>query len=215
MPDQAGLPHKQASMAMDPCSPLAPPALPLARRGAISPAPPPPPRTAPLPPRTGMPRRFRARRNLCHAQWSARAICAQSAAFHVAAGTKSGFRIYNCDPFRDIFRQDLAAEGGVGVGTGGGGIGGVEMLFRCNILMLVGGGDNPHYPPNKVMIWDDHQSRCIGELSFRSPVRGVRLRRERIIVVLENKIFIYNFMDLKLLHQIDTLSNPKGMCVVS
>jgi WD40 repeat protein len=133
-----------------------------------------------------------------------------------AAGTKSGFRIYNCDPFREIFRRDLAAEGDAGAaGGGGGGIGVVEMLFRCNILALVGGGDNPHYPPNKVMIWDDHQSRCIGELSFRSPVRGVRLRRDRIVVVLENKIFVYNFADLKLVHQIETAPNPKGLCAVS
>jgi WD repeat-containing protein 45 len=123
-----------------------------------------------------------------------------------AAGTKSGFRIYNCDPFREIFRRDLAGDGGVGV---------VEMLFRCNILALVGGGDSPHYPPNKVMIWDDHQSRCIGELSFRSRVRGVRLRRDRIVVVLENKIFVYNFADLKLVHQVDTAPNPKGLCAVS
>ncbi|EMS57802.1 WD repeat domain phosphoinositide-interacting protein 3 [Triticum urartu] len=89
------------------------------------------------------------------------------------------------------------------------------MLFRCNILALVGGGDAPHYPPNKVMIWDDHQSRCIGELSFKSPVRGVRLRRDRIIVVLENKIFVYNFADLKLVQQIETAPNPKGLCSVS
>ncbi|KAG8054020.1 hypothetical protein GUJ93_ZPchr0001g31209 [Zizania palustris] len=129
-----------------------------------------------------------------------------------AAGTKSGFRIYNCDPLREIFRRDLASAGDNG---GGGGIGVVEMLFRCNILALVGGGDNPHYPPNKVMIWDDHQSRCIGELSFRSPVRGVRLRRDRIVVVLENKVFVYNFADLKLMHQIETAPNPKGLCAVS
>lgn len=89
------------------------------------------------------------------------------------------------------------------------------MLFRCNILALVGGGDSPQYPLNKVMIWDDHQSRCIGELSFRSEVRGVRLRRDRIIVVLEQKIFVYNFADLKLLHQIETIANPKGLCAVS
>ncbi|XP_062208000.1 autophagy-related protein 18a-like isoform X2 [Phragmites australis] len=153
----------------------------------------------------GAERHFPAAKDLLHISFNQDYGC-------FAAGTKSGFRIYNCDPFREIFRRDLAAEGDSG---GGGGIGVVEMLFRCNILALVGGGDNPHYPPNKVMIWDDHQSRCIGELSFRSPVRGVCLRRDRIIVVLENKIFVYNFSDLKLVHQIETAPNPKGLCAVS
>ncbi|XP_051118498.1 autophagy-related protein 18a [Andrographis paniculata] len=124
-----------------------------------------------------------------------------------ATGTDRGFLIYNCDPFREIFRRSFDGNGG--------GIGAVEMLFRCNILALVGGGDSPQYPLNKVMIWDDHQSRCIGELSFRSEVRGVRLRRDRIVVVLEQKIFVYNFADLKLLHQIETFLNPKGLCTVS
>ncbi|XP_052622095.1 autophagy-related protein 18a [Lactuca sativa] len=123
-----------------------------------------------------------------------------------ACGINQGFRIYNCDPFREIFRRDFENGGGIGI---------VEMLFRCNILALVGGGSQPQYPLNKVMIWDDHQGRCIGELSFRSEVRGVRLRRDRIIVILEQKIFVYNFTDLKLLQQIETFANPKGLCDVS
>eukprot|EP00898_Chlorokybus_atmophyticus_P004139 jgi/Chlat1/4726/Chrsp30S04774 len=125
-----------------------------------------------------------------------------------AVGTDEGFRIYNVEPFEETFRRGFS-------GAGGGGIGHVEMLFRCNILAVVGGGRTPRFPPNKVMIWDDHQSRCIGELSFRSEVRAVRLRRERIVVVLEQKIYVYNFSDLKLLQQIDTMPNPRGLCALS
>lgn len=122
-----------------------------------------------------------------------------------AAGTSNGFRIFNCEPFKETFRRDLKS-GGFGI---------VEMLFRCNILALVGGGSNVQYPPNKVMIWDDHQSRCIGEFAFRSDVRSVKLAKDYIVIVLERKIFVYNFTDLKLLYQIDTLSNPKGLCCLS
>ncbi|KAL2345396.1 hypothetical protein Fmac_006681 [Flemingia macrophylla] len=122
-----------------------------------------------------------------------------------AAAVENGFRVYLCDPFRELFRREFD----------GGGVGHAEMLFRSNIIALVGGGSQPQYPPNKVMIWDDHISRCIGELSFRAAVRAVRLRNDRIVVVVEQKIFVYNFMDLKLLHQIETIPNPKGLCSVS
>jgi len=121
-----------------------------------------------------------------------------------ACGTTNGFRIYNCEPFKETFRRDFS-QGGIGI---------VEMLFRSNILALVGGGNNPKFPPNKVMIWDDHQNRCIGELSFRSEVKAVKLRRDKVVVVLEYKIYVYNFADLKLNDHIETISNPLGLCAL-
>eukprot|EP00471_Norrisiella_sphaerica_P004854 CAMPEP_0184481404 /NCGR_PEP_ID=MMETSP0113_2-20130426/2946_1 /TAXON_ID=91329 /ORGANISM="Norrisiella sphaerica, Strain BC52" /LENGTH=369 /DNA_ID=CAMNT_0026860511 /DNA_START=62 /DNA_END=1171 /DNA_ORIENTATION=- len=121
-----------------------------------------------------------------------------------ACGTDTGFRIYNCDPFKETHLKDFNK----------GGIGYVEMLFRCNILALVGGGAYPRFPPYKVMIWDDHQNRCIGELSFRSEVKAVKLRRDRVVVVLEHKVYVYNFADLKLVDHIETIKNPKGLCAL-
>lgn len=71
-----------------------------------------------------------------------------------------------------------------------------------------------HCRPHKVMIWDDHQNRCIGELSFRSEVRAVRLRRDRVVVALERRVYIYNFADLTLVDHIETHENPRGLCAV-
>jgi len=43
----------------------------------------------------------------------------------------------------------------------------------------------------------------------------VKLRRERIVVALEHKVLVYDFKDLKLLHSIETLSNPMGLVALS
>ena len=37
-------------------------------------------------------------------------------------------------------------------------------------------------------------------------------RRDRVVVVLEYKIYVYNFSDLKLVDHIETTSNTKGLC---
>ena len=121
-----------------------------------------------------------------------------------AISTEKGFKIFNSYPFKDTFQRDF--DGGIGI---------VAMLFRSNILALVGGGVHPKYPPNKVILWDDHQMKCIGELSFKTNVRAIRLRKERIVVALETRVYVYQISDLKLLDAIDTFANPQGLCALS
>ncbi len=88
------------------------------------------------------------------------------------------------------------------------------MLFKSNILALIGGGQDPLYPRNKVMLWDDYKAKCFAELEFRSEVLNVRLRRDKIVVVLQKMVYVYNFADLALLNKHDTFVNPLGLCAL-
>jgi WD repeat-containing protein 45 len=37
----------------------------------------------------------------------------------------------------------------------------------------------------------------------------------RVVVVLESRVYVYNFADLRLIDAIDTCSNPKGLCALN
>ncbi|XWS57514.1 hypothetical protein CRYUN_Cryun09bG0180700 [Craigia yunnanensis] len=124
-----------------------------------------------------------------------------------SAATDRGFLVFNIDPYRPLLRRDFDT-----------GLSLLSMLFRFEVFALVGSSPSFSAAANtntKALLWDDHASRCVGELSFRSPIRSIRLRRDTIIVTLLHKIYVYNFSDLKLLHQLETTSNPKGLCEIS
>mmetsp|Transcript_4239 Transcript_4239/g.8757 ORF Transcript_4239/g.8757 Transcript_4239/m.8757 type:complete len:601 (-) Transcript_4239:248-2050(-) len=126
----------------------------------------------------------------------------------LAVGTGSGFRICNVSPFQETFRRRLGGAEKAGIAH-------IEMLYRTNMLALTGHTTSPHYPPNKVLIYDDHLQRTVGELSFRQKVLATKLRRDRIIVVLRDRVYVYNFSDLDLLDKVHTGDNPRGLIGVS
>ena len=120
-----------------------------------------------------------------------------------AVGTETGFKVFNSYPYRDNFERNL--DGGIGI---------VEMLERCNIMALVGGGKNPKFTTNKVIIWDDHLSKVVSELRFTSIVRNVKLKKDKLIVVCDNKIYVFDLLNFQ---NIDTIvcNGTKGLIALS
>lgn len=50
----------------------------------------------------------------------------------------------------------------------------------------------------------------ICELLFPTAILAVKLNRRRLVVVLEDEIYIYDISNMKLLHTIETSPNPNG-----
>ena len=75
------------------------------------------------------------------------------------------------------------------------------MLFRCSPVALVvnplinsmeamssGAASSTVNKSYRVIIWDDLKQRSVIELEFSHEVRAVKLRRDKIVVVLPNMI---------------------------
>lgn len=122
----------------------------------------------------------------------------------LAIGLEDGFQIFNLAPFQNSVSRSL-----------GGSLGRLEMLFRCNLIAIVGGGNSPYSPSHRVLIWDDHVHKAIGELSFRQAVLTVKLRRDAIAVALRDRVYVYHLSDLSLRDKIYTTDNPHGLLSLS
>ena len=96
-----------------------------------------------------------------------------------------------------------------------GGIGIIEMFQRTNLLALVGGGKNPKFQINQLIIWDDHQGKIISKLRFNENLMGVRLRNNKIIVLTRNKFYAFNMKTLVTIAIIKTYDNPLGIIATS
>ena len=87
------------------------------------------------------------------------------------------------------------------------------MYLTTNIVALVGGGRNPKFSINKIIIWDDQKKRnnIIGELRFNTPVLNLKMKQDRIIGVCQTKIYIFNINTLETLDMFDTFDNINGI----
>lgn len=86
------------------------------------------------------------------------------------------------------------------------------MMYKTNIIVLVFSKQK-----NKVVIWDDHEKKNRTEITFsaQSDIKNIKLRKEILVIVLDDKIFVFNFETLKLIEQVETIHNPLGLCAIS
>ena len=120
-------------------------------------------------------------------------------------GTSNGFRVYNCIPFGKFYTSD----DGVGVGC-------AEMLFSTSIVAMSGSGE--HDSPRKLRIVNTRKPSAesvLCELTFPTTVRRIRMNRQRLAVVLDTQVYVYDVSNMRLLTVIETIENKLGLVSIT
>ncbi|PYH48973.1 phosphatidylinositol-3,5-bisphosphate binding protein HSV2 [Aspergillus saccharolyticus JOP 1030-1] len=118
-----------------------------------------------------------------------------------AVGLDTGFCVLKTDPCELTVSRDFNA-----------GIGLVTMLGQSRYLAIIGGGKQPKFPQNKLVIWDDAKQKAAITLEFRTSVLGVRLSKSRIVVALLNSVHVFAFsIPPRKLSVFETTENALGL----
>ena len=118
----------------------------------------------------------------------------------LSLGMQKGYRIYDLSKKDSLYYYERIFDKGIGI---------IEMLEKTNILGLVGGGNEPYGDPNRVLIYDDKEERVIANIGFRSNVLNIRLKRDRMLVICENFIYLITFSNFKSIDSIDLGTEKK------
>ncbi|KRZ07052.1 WD repeat domain phosphoinositide-interacting protein 2, partial [Trichinella zimbabwensis] len=118
----------------------------------------------------------------------------------LAVGTSNGYRLYTLGQVDEL---DLLLEN-----TDNSDVCIIERLFSSSLVTSVSLS-----APRKLEICHFLKKQEICTQNYANSILAIRLNRLRLIVCLEDSIFVHNIRDMKVLHTIrDTPSNPSGLC---
>uniref|UniRef100_A0A5B7BFV6 Putative autophagy-related protein 18b isoform X2 n=1 Tax=Davidia involucrata TaxID=16924 RepID=A0A5B7BFV6_DAVIN len=120
-----------------------------------------------------------------------------------AIGTRDGFKIFDPNTGRLLYERAIGAFSIV------------EMLFSSSLLAIVGAGEQPSLSPRRLCLFNTKTGTALRELNFLTSILAVRVNKKRLIVVLQEKTYIYDINSLTILDTIDTVPNLKGLCAFS
>ncbi|OMJ75516.1 hypothetical protein SteCoe_25331 [Stentor coeruleus] len=130
-------------------------------------------------------------------------------------GTTMGFRIVRIEDCKITSARDKLDgqhfEGGFSC---------VSSMFSTQLICIVGSPENTHQTPNILYFWDEYHSQLKAEIRFRSTVKNVLMRRDKIVIVLEKIVnhiqtYIYLLNTLKPIASISTIENDYGVGSIS
>ena len=82
------------------------------------------------------------------------------------------------------------------------------MLFSTSLVALI-------LSPRRLQIKNTKRDSIICELTFPTTILAVRLNRKRLVIVLEDQIYLYDIQTMKLLYTIETSPNLIPICALS
>ncbi|KAJ4957807.1 hypothetical protein NE237_024918 [Protea cynaroides] len=122
---------------------------------------------------------------------------------YFAIGTKDGFKIFDSNTGKIGYERAIGAFSIV------------EMLYSSSLLAIVGAGEQPSLSPRRLCLFNTMTGTALRELNFLTSILAVRVNRKRLVVVLQDKTYIYDSNSLAILDTIDTERNTKGLCAFS
>ena len=111
----------------------------------------------------------------------------------LSLGMETGYRIYDLTKKDSLFFYERIFGKGVGI---------IEMLDKTNILGLVGGGNEPLEIQTKLNIYDDKEGKYIAYINFKSLILNVRLKKDRILIITEDYLYLIDTINFKQLDMI-------------
>uniref|UniRef100_A0A8C4TEU6 WD repeat domain, phosphoinositide interacting 1 n=1 Tax=Erpetoichthys calabaricus TaxID=27687 RepID=A0A8C4TEU6_ERPCA len=121
----------------------------------------------------------------------------------LAIGTTNGYRLFSVTSVEKLENiHDSTESPDVYI---------VERLFSSSLVVVVSLA-----MPRRMNVYHFKKGTEICNYSYSNNILAVRLNRQRLIVCLEESIYIHNIKDMKLLKTLlNTPSNPTGICALS
>ncbi|KAJ0965726.1 hypothetical protein J5N97_026864 [Dioscorea zingiberensis] len=91
----------------------------------------------------------------------------------------------------------------------------VEMLFSSSLVAFVGAGEQPSLSPRRLCLFNTVTENRLRDLNFLTSILAVRVNMKRLIVLLQDKTYVYDLNSVAILDTIDTVPNAKGLCAFS